>query len=87
MYTREASVKLSATPPALSETKKTSTSVFVMKYSMLLWRWIGVMDPSSMTVLNPARRKRHSISCSIDVNCEKTIDFSVCFLERCLYKS
>jgi hypothetical protein len=38
MNTREASVKLSATPPALSETRKTSTSGFVMKYSILLWR-------------------------------------------------
>ena len=32
--TLEASVRLSATPPALSETRKTSTSVLFMKYSI-----------------------------------------------------
>lgn len=38
MKTRDASVRFSATPPALRETRKTSTSVLFMKYSILLWR-------------------------------------------------
>lgn len=36
MKTLEASVKFSATPPAFRETRKTSTSVFFIKYSILL---------------------------------------------------
>lgn len=36
MKTLEASVKFRATPPAFRETRKTSTSVFFIKYSILL---------------------------------------------------
>lgn len=52
--TREASVKLRATPPAFKETRKTSTSALFMKCSMDFCRCAGVIVPSSMTVLNPA---------------------------------
>ena len=38
MNTREASVRFKATPPAFSDTRKTSTSVLFMKYSIDFWR-------------------------------------------------
>ena len=40
-----------------------------------------------MTVLNPARWRRHSMSCSIDLKLEKTIDLSVCFFDRSFQSS
>ena len=45
------------------------------------------MLPSSMTVVIPARRRRHSISCNIVVNCENMIDLCDALSERSLCRS
>lgn len=64
MKTWDASVRLRATPPAFSDTRKHSQSTFCMKWLIDPWRWAGVMLPSSITVVMPALRRRHSTSWS-----------------------
>ena len=74
MNTWLASVKLRATPPALRETRKTVISGSSEKRLMVAARAAGVMWPSSLTQLKPARRIRHWIKSRKLVNWENTID-------------
>mmetsp|Transcript_2556 Transcript_2556/g.10129 ORF Transcript_2556/g.10129 Transcript_2556/m.10129 type:complete len:314 (+) Transcript_2556:312-1253(+) len=71
---REAAVRLSATPPALSEIRKTRTDGSESKAWMMRSRAGRLILPSSFTHRTPAWVKRCSTRSSIDVNCENTMD-------------
>mmetsp|Transcript_24411 Transcript_24411/g.66283 ORF Transcript_24411/g.66283 Transcript_24411/m.66283 type:complete len:300 (-) Transcript_24411:866-1765(-) len=68
-----ATVRLSATPPALREMRITFTAGSVMKASMAAERALTAIEPSSLTTCTPPRWSRHSMRSSMDTNCEKTM--------------
>lgn len=70
IMTWDAAVRLSATPPALRDIRKTVTVWSLLKASMAFSRASRDMLPSRRTTFTPARSRRNWISSSIEVNCE-----------------
>mmetsp|Transcript_43714 Transcript_43714/g.103894 ORF Transcript_43714/g.103894 Transcript_43714/m.103894 type:complete len:225 (-) Transcript_43714:918-1592(-) len=77
MYTALATVRLSATPPALREMRNTRHCGSSQKLVMNFSRCSNVMRPSSFTHLIPASFKRCSTMSSIETNCENTMPLAL----------
>lgn len=85
--TRDASVKLSATPPALSETKNTVVLGFSINNLIVASRAWGDIFPSNRQIANPARWRRNAIRSRKLTNWEKTRLLIVASSRRSLVNS